>query len=82
VEINGTGLIGEIVEPGYEQRSPTISLKFEGVSPKEGVHTTIDGAMKEYGLEAEIGGSEVEPISMDFETTATFAEGGEATITE
>lgn len=81
VEVLGTGTIGEITEPGYNEPSSTATLVFaqsEAV-PK---YTTVDGDETEYAQEVSINGGEREPGATEAEINLSTPEGQEATLTE
>lgn len=81
IVVSGSGVIGEITEPGFNEASETATLSFE---QSEGVqkYTTVKGSETEYGLEASINSGEPEPAAQEGEGTLTFAEEGKGTITE
>jgi hypothetical protein len=81
VEVRGTGTIGEITAPGYNEPSSTTTLQFvqsEGV-PK---YSTVDGDETEYAQEVSFNGGELEAAATEAEITLSTPEGQEATLTE
>lgn len=84
IVVEGNGVIGEIVEPGYGEASNTFTAEFKSTQPGSVIQTPrkVDETPSiTYGLSESVNGGKPETAALDSEFTGTFAGGEKPTLT-